>query len=83
MNACKLSEEINYTRRRFLGIAAMTIAGAQLGLIGRAQAAPNAAVRLPNEGKLPSLGGATEWLNSQPLTPVALRFQFSGTARKS
>ena len=28
---------------------------------------------LPVEGDLPSLGGATAWINSQPLTPVGLR----------
>ena len=28
---------------------------------------------LPVEGELPSLGGATGWLNSPPLTPAALR----------
>ena len=32
-----------------------------------------ATVRLPIEGELPSLGGATEWLNSQPLTAAGLR----------
>src|SRR2546429_2117882 len=32
-----------------------------------------AAVRLPMEGMLPSFGGATEWLNSPPLTPDGLR----------
>jgi thiol-disulfide isomerase/thioredoxin len=32
-----------------------------------------AAVRLPIEGELPSLGGATEWLNSPPLTASGLR----------
>jgi len=31
------------------------------------------AARLPVEGELPSLGGATEWLNSPPLTPAGLR----------
>lgn len=31
------------------------------------------AVRLPIEGELPSLGGATGWLNSQPLTAAGLR----------
>lgn len=31
------------------------------------------AVRLPMEGMLPSFGGATEWLNSEPLTPDGLR----------
>ncbi len=32
-----------------------------------------AAVRLPVEGSLPSLAGATEWLNSPPLTAADLR----------
>src|SRR3977135_3663220 len=30
-------------------------------------------VKLPIEGELPSLGGATEWLNSPPLTAASLR----------
>ena len=33
-----MSEEINHDRRRFLGTAAMTIAAAQLGMIGSADA---------------------------------------------
>ncbi len=33
----------------------------------------SAAVQLPVEGDLPSLGGATGWLNSPPLTPADLR----------
>jgi thiol-disulfide isomerase/thioredoxin len=32
-----------------------------------------AAVKLPIEGELPSLGSATEWLNSKPLTAAGLR----------
>jgi thiol-disulfide isomerase/thioredoxin len=32
-----------------------------------------ASVRLPVEGELPSLGGATGWLNSPPLAPAGLR----------
>jgi hypothetical protein len=36
------------------------------------QMAPSA-ISLPDEGNLPSFGGATEWLNSQPLTPDGLR----------
>ncbi len=35
-----------------------------------------AAVRLPIEGELPSLGSATEWLNSPPLTAAGLRGNF-------
>ncbi len=31
------------------------------------------AVRLPDEGKLPALDGANEWLNSPPLTAAGLR----------
>jgi thiol-disulfide isomerase/thioredoxin len=34
---------------------------------------PPETVQLPVEGDLPSLGGATLWLNSQPLTPASLR----------
>jgi len=34
----KMSEEINYDRRLFLGSAAMTIAAAQFGMIGSAKA---------------------------------------------
>jgi len=34
---------------------------------------PPGAVQLPVEGELPSLGGATLWLNSQPLTAAGLR----------
>jgi len=30
-------------------------------------------LRLPDEGELPSFGGATGWLNSPPLTPDGLR----------
>src|SRR5918911_1776802 len=32
-----------------------------------------AEVQLPVEGSLPSLAGATQWLNSPPLTPAGLR----------
>src|SRR5689334_5921458 len=30
-------------------------------------------LQLPVEGRLPALGGATGWLNSDPLTPESLR----------
>jgi thiol-disulfide isomerase/thioredoxin len=68
-----MSEEINHHRRRFLGAAAMTIA-AQLGMIDSAKAqSSKTKPPLPIEGELPSLGSATEWLNSQPLTAAGLR----------
>ena len=68
-----MSEEINHDRRRFLGTAAMTIAAAQLGMIGSAKAQSAAAAQLPIEGELPSLGSATGWLNVPPLTAADLR----------
>ena len=71
-----MSQEIHDNRRRFLGTAAMAIAAAQLGMIGltRAQSSKTpAADRLPLEGDLPSLDGASEWLNSPPLTAAGLR----------
>ncbi|HKN21530.1 MAG TPA: redoxin domain-containing protein, partial [Terracidiphilus sp.] len=51
----------------------MTIAAAQLGIAGCAKAQSTEAVRLPVEGDLPSLSGATTWLNSPPLTTAGLR----------
>src|SRR6266404_918706 len=81
-----MSEEFTYDRRRFLSTAAMTIAATQLG--ARASGAPIEALaednsmvqqitpkaaQLPIEGEFPSLGGATGWLNSPPLTAEGLR----------
>jgi thiol-disulfide isomerase/thioredoxin len=64
-----MSEDINQNRRRFLGATAAAVAAARFGVTGFARAAD----RLPVEGKLPALAGATEWLNSHPLTPAGLR----------
>ena len=44
----------------------------------RQQRAP-AAVQLPIEGELPSLGSATAWLNSPPLTAAGLRGKSSSS----
>jgi hypothetical protein len=68
-----MADRISHNRHRFLGTAAMTIAAAQFGMIGCAKAQSTAAFRLPVEGEMPSLGSATEWLNSQPLSAVGLR----------
>jgi thiol-disulfide isomerase/thioredoxin len=62
-----VSKEINDERRRFLATAAVTIAGAQLGLERTAAAAGE------GEGELASLQTATAWLNSAPLTAAGLR----------
>jgi thiol-disulfide isomerase/thioredoxin len=69
-----MSDRINYHRRWFLGTAAMSLAAAQLGIIGcGVQQMTRAADHLPIEGDLPSLCRANEWLNSQPLTVAGLR----------
>src|SRR5688500_18489467 len=59
-------EHLKCDRRRFIAAAAMTVVGAQFGVTG-------CAARLPFEGELPSLGGATGWLNSRPLSAASLR----------
>jgi thiol-disulfide isomerase/thioredoxin len=52
-------------RRRFLGAAGMALATAAFDLFG-------SPARLPIEGDLPALHGATAWLNSEPLTKSGL-----------
>ncbi len=64
------NEELNHDRRRFLGTAAMSIAAAQFGMMGSAKAKSRQSSKT---GELASLGIATEWLNSQPLTAAGLR----------
>src|SRR5215203_1970599 len=69
-----MSEELNRDRRRFIAAAAMTVAAAPFGVTGcAARRMTSAAAPLPVEGELPSLGGATGWLNSQPLSAASLR----------
>jgi hypothetical protein len=65
-----MSREINYSRR-LLGATALALAATRLGMISPALA--QSAARLPTEGKLPSLAGATAWLNNEPLTSDGLR----------
>jgi len=69
-----MSADLNQSRRRFLGVAAITVAATQFNMLARAKS-PSAATQFPVEGDLPSLKGATEWLNSQPLTAAGLRGQ--------
>jgi thiol-disulfide isomerase/thioredoxin len=67
-------EAINFNRRYFLTTMIKTIAATQLSrLSSTKQHATSATARLPIEGELPSLVGATTWLNSQPLTVDELR----------
>src|SRR6266550_8128966 len=69
-----MSESINLDRRRFFRAAAAALGATRLGVIGSAvQQMACAALTERNEGALPSLSGATDWLNSPPLTPAGLR----------
>ncbi len=66
-----MPDDLTHDRRGFLATAAMTMAAVRFGVARDAtQSRP---VKLPVEGDLPSLGGATEWLNSPPLTAANLR----------
>ncbi|HEV2801689.1 MAG TPA: thioredoxin family protein [Pyrinomonadaceae bacterium] len=69
-----MSAELNRARRSFLAAAAMTVAAVPFGAVGCAsQRIKSALAQLPIEGEMPSLGGATGWLNSQPLAADSLR----------
>jgi thiol-disulfide isomerase/thioredoxin len=61
--------EVDHGRRHFLGRAAMTLAAARFGVLGRLRA-EGASASEPRE--LAALGRATEWLNSPPLSPATL-----------
>src|ERR1051325_2678488 len=69
-----MSDRFNHNRRGFLAAMTMTIATIPFGVAGCAvQPMTRPVSQLPVEGELPSLGGATGWLNSQPLTANSLR----------
>ena len=51
----------------------MTLVATRLGAMGDAEAWLGDGISLPVEGTIPSLGGATAWVNSQPLTGASLR----------
>jgi thiol-disulfide isomerase/thioredoxin len=71
--ASQLPESIDQQRRKFIGVAGATLGAARLGIIGSAmQQMACAALSERDEGALPSFNGATEWLNSPPLTPAGL-----------
>jgi thiol-disulfide isomerase/thioredoxin len=69
-----MSAEILYDRRRFLSTGATAVLAARLGVIGPlGKLMARTTLQLSVEGELPSLGAATGWLNSPPLTPAGLR----------
>ena len=72
-----MSREFNDDRRRFLGAAALTLVGAELGMFGLTRSSLREMTAAPGQlamdGELSALRSATEWLNSQPLTAPGLR----------
>ena len=75
MNSIQTSDRIKHERRQFFGLAAGAITAIPLGksTAAGAQTASMKATSLPIEGEMPSLTGATEWINTSPLTPADLR----------
>jgi len=69
-----MTDPIMLDRRRLLGAATAALAAGRLGILGTALAqASCAALGTSNGRELPPFDGATQWLNSPPLTPTALR----------
>src|SRR5262245_24423083 len=68
-----MRESVSLERRRFIRAAAATLGAGAFGVIGSAASRMAYAAGLPQEGALPSLSGATDWLNSRPLLPDGLR----------
>jgi thiol-disulfide isomerase/thioredoxin len=70
-------EPIKVKIRWFLPAALIAVLAVLIAAIGRgdllANPGPTDASQLTIEGALPSVNAATEWLNSRPLTPAALR----------
>ena len=65
---------IDLDRRRLLGLGALGLAGARLGLYNPLmQPTTSTPGQLAGEGQLASLRTATAWLNSPPLTADGLR----------
>ncbi len=67
-----MSEQMNPDRGRFWGPAIMGIVAAGHDVLGAAGAL-SSRINPADEGVLASLGSATEWLNSPPLTAAGLR----------
>jgi thiol-disulfide isomerase/thioredoxin len=69
-----MTNSFDHERRRFIGAAAAALGMERLGLVGSVMQQMACAVSNERAEKtLPSLSGATQWLNSAPLTPTGLR----------
>ena len=85
MHKIRGSEMIDQSRRRFIGGAAMTMAAMELAMKAPALSASSGMNQMPTfaartaakfgsfRGGMPSLEGATGWLNSKPLTGAELQ----------
>ena len=62
-----------YSRRRFFGVAAMTVASAELAIMRFAKPAKPETSNTQAKGKLFSLDRATGWINSEPQSAMTLR----------
>src|SRR4051812_38464937 len=67
-------EQQRFARRRFFGLAALSLAGAWVGTRDSViQLITTEPFRLSGASDLASLGGATAWLNSAPLSAADLQ----------
>jgi thiol-disulfide isomerase/thioredoxin len=66
-----MSDQINYRRHGLVGADDITLASADFGMLDATDALSDTS--LESEGSMPSLDGATAWLNSPPLTTDELR----------
>ncbi len=68
-NDTHMSEQINYRRHGLVDASSIVLASSGFATIETNDIASDTAT----EGNMPSLSGATAWLNSEPLTAAALR----------
>src|SRR5262245_5385040 len=62
------------TRRYFIGAGALALAATGIGIAwANGRSTGILPPTLSSQGNLPSFGGATTWLNSEPLSPSDLR----------
>src|SRR5437870_3761553 len=68
-----MPQHVDHERRRLLGTAVAGLAAGRLGLLGAVARQLACTAGAVGSGRMPSLDGATAWLNSPPLTAAALR----------
>ena len=79
-----MSGEFDRGRRCFIGRTAASVAAVRLGVLGSALQQAACMARAANvDTELTALGGATEWINTQPLTADALRGELTRLSARS